>query len=216
MKKIIVIIVVCLVCLILTGCATYSSETDRVLELEGLGFTHPSNMTDVTEPFEVWSVGISGSNSSILVMKADSGWVYYPQFLKDMGDIQNLFGDYNLRITIHQSEQPCIRVRHRESELTSYLGFGPDWNNSSIDDYYFYKISTNPTQWSRSQTEQLVVNDYRDPGYIPNISLQAIKDGAVKFFADDPHGNKAPVDNNEEEYVKIYSMVWDFEKGGLK
>ena len=215
MKKILILFV-CLAGLFLSGCTLIKSESDTEFELKSLGFKNPVNMTDSTSPFEVWSVSIPepGTNNNILIVRSDNGWIYYPNLLKDIATSWEFFDSQNLEMMMVASDVPCIKTRKMKLVpfVTLALGFKSDLAEDLSDlSSMYYKTSADPIRWS-SQKNEL----YKEPGYITNFSVQTVKDGAVKFFADDPHGNKVLTDEIDIEYKEIYSTVWDFDKGGLR
>lgn len=219
MKKIILITVVCLIGLFVTGCTSQPSESDTTLELKGLGFENPSNMSDQTEPFEVWAVHIpSVEKRAVLIAKSDDGWIYYPKLMNDITTAWAIFEDQDVQITMHKSDSPSIRARKTNYISTEFVssifGIKPDWSSNSSDDMYFIKTANGPSQWALG--EPSAANNYKEPGYIADFSIQTIKDGASQFFADDPHGVKILTDESDLAYKEIYSIVWDFEKGELR
>jgi len=219
MKKFILITVFCLIGLFVTGCTLQPSESDTTLELKGLGFENPSNMSSQTEPFEVWAVYIpSVEKRAVLIAKSDDGWIYYPKLMNDITTAWTIFEDQNVQMTMHKSDSPSIRARkinYLSTEfVSSVFGIKPDWNNNSSDDMYFVKTANNPSQWLLA--EDNAANEYNEPGYITNFSVQTLQNGATQFFADDPHDAKVLTDESDLAYKDIYSTVWDFEKGELR
>lgn len=217
----------CVCFMLMTGCSVVS-EIDDKAELESLGFVNPQPSQPYVDillggsglsPIKEWVVGIPGNTSQIVVQKADDGWVYYPDsFLCTDTVILSLAGiDEKDPVIFHQGDRPCLRVQNGIKAvgwILLPLGFETDWSDSSGDNYY-YNLSDDPENWIEDSNLSAPLDNYGGV-YIPNFSLQAIKDGAVVFFADDPRGQKVLSSDVEKEYHRLYSMVWDFNKGGLK
>lgn len=209
MKKVIMVVVLSfLVLFFATGCAAKSNAEDYSSELESLGFTNPKEL--MNEPIPVWTVTIPNNELLIEVVKADSGWIYDPYWQKDLESLQGMSND-KTQLVMHQFENsPCVMVHvvnYKYYAFRDWVLIKEDGNGGGY--YYLYKNSADPI-W-----DPVAANGYEAPGYIPNVSMQTIKDGAVKFFADDPYGNKIYTDD-ESLYADVYSSVWDFKKGGLK
>lgn len=227
MKKIIVVLLICLCLTMATGCSVVSENKDEA-ELKSLGFVDPQPSQPYTDiflgssglsPIKDWVVGIPGSNSQIVVQKADEGWVYYPDsfFCTDTVVLSLAGIGEKDPVIFHQGDHPCLRVKNGIKAvgwILLPLGFEADWSDDSGDKYY-YNLSNDSENWIEDSNLSAPLESYSGV-YIPNISLQAIKDGAVVFFADDPHGQKVLSSDVEKEYHRLYSMVWDFNKGGLK
>ena len=163
-------------------------------------------MINSDSPFEEWNICVSAKNSSVFKLaKADDGWVYYPCLEEDKGILYKAFNNppYMKIITLSQTETPSVIVKTDNSTCAEYRSWNLIKTDSSGAGYYiFYKTSAD--SWGAYP------NGYVEPGYISNVSMSSLKEGAQEYFESDPFGRKP-----SDAYSAIYAEFWDFDKGGM-
>lgn len=190
------------------GCGKKDTTAKHEKELTKLGFVELEKIED--SPFEEWRVQMTAETSMVFeLVKAETGWVYYPNFETDRKLLEEHFDNKpNIEIiSLGQTEEtPSVIVKTANKD---YEGFS-NWNLVKTDFSgagYFIFYKTTADSWGSYPNP----NGYTEPGYISNVSISSLKEGAQEYFESDPFGHKPG-----DMYSRIYSEFWDFDKGTLR
>lgn len=192
--------------LVITGCKK-AEVPNYKQELIDLGFSNPES-SNSSDEIPIWTVYVD--NTYINVMRDINGkWIYDPLFEEN---VRYMNSYYHRKpgiklVGLVKDQVPRFRVH---CDATNFAGY-KNWKFISKDgfgggDCDIYKISE--SEWSPTMPNP----QYKEAGYIPNVSVEIIKKLAAERYKDDPYGHGT--DRLVNDF--LYSTVWDFHTGKLK
>ena len=217
MKKILVIFLTLLViCATFSGCgkteASSGSKTpDYNQELLDLGFINPEEMSFSTDEIPVWQVELPNNYLIYVSRTIEGSWSYNPYLESDLAAISEICAHHNaLELVgfVDNDKTPTFRIH---VDNVAFYGYR-DWNLVEEDRwggggiYDFHKVSDD--KWDT----RMSITEWSCEGYIPNVSLDTIKQLAVKYFDSNPYGTHYDYNPVDEA---VLSCVWNYEKGEL-